>query len=163
VNGTAARPWALAGAVCGLVVAADQAAKAAVEARLVPGEDVDLLGPLGLTLAHNRGVAFGLAGGAGVKLVLLTAATLAVIGFLFSRDPGKPGMWVAVGLLAGGAIGNLADRVRADAVTDFIAVGAWPAFNLADVSITLGVLLLAFLYLREAEQRDDADPEAGGG
>jgi len=163
VNAAAARPWALAGAVCGLVVAADQAAKAAIETRLVLGEDVDVLGPLGLTLSHNRGVAFGLAGGAGVKLVLLTAATLAVIGLLFSRNPGKPGMWVAVGLLAGGAIGNLADRVRADAVTDFIAVGAWPAFNLADVSITLGVLLLVFLYMREAERDDDTEPEAGGG
>ena len=163
MNATAARPWALAGAVCGLVVAADQAAKAAIEARLVPGEDVDVLGPLGLTLSHNRGVAFGLAGGAGVKLVLLTAATLAVIGFFFSRNSGKPGMWVAVGLLAGGAIGNLADRVRADAVTDFIAVGAWPAFNLADISITLGVLLLVFLYRREAAHDGDAEPEAGGG
>jgi signal peptidase II len=122
-----------------------------------------VLGPLGLTLSHNRGVAFGLAGGAGVKLVLLTAATLAVIGFFFSRNSGKPGMWVAVGLLAGGAIGNLADRVRADAVTDFIAVGAWPAFNLADISITLGVLLLVFLYMREAEHDGDAEPEAGGG
>lgn len=163
MNGTAARAWSLAGALCGLVFAVDQAAKAAIEARLVPGEDVDLLGPVGLTLSHNRGVAFGLAGGAGVKLVLLTTVTLVVIGFLFSRNTGKPGMWIAVGLLAGGALGNLADRIRADAVTDFIAIGAWPAFNLADVSITLGVLLLVFLYLREAEQEGRAEPEAGGG
>ncbi len=51
-------------------------------------------------------------------------------------------MWVAAGLLAGGALGNLADRVRADAVTDYIQIGSWPAFNLADVAITAGVLLL---------------------
>jgi signal peptidase II len=156
VSFAAARAWALAGTVCGLVMSADQAAKAAIEAHLVPGEDVGVLGPLELTLSHNRGVAFGLAGGAGVGLVLVTLAALAVIGFLFARNPTRPGMWVAVGLLAGGAGGNLADRIRVDAVTDFIAVGSWPPFNLADVAITAGVLLLVFLYLRDAE-REPAD------
>lgn len=158
-----ARAWALAGAVCGLVFAVDQAAKAAIEAHLVIGQDEEVLGPLELTLSHNRGVAFGLAGGAGVKLVLTTALALGVIGFLFSRNPQRPGMWLAVGLVAGGAVGNLADRIRADAVTDFVVVGSWPAFNLADVSITLGVLLLVCLYFRDAEQEEPAQPEAGGG
>jgi signal peptidase II len=158
-----ARAWSLAGVVCGLVFAADQAAKAAVEAHLVPGQYEEVLGPLELTLSHNRGVAFGLAGGAGVKLVLVTALALGVIGFLFSRDPQRPWMWLAVGLLAGGAVGNLADRIRADAVTDFVAVGSWPAFNLADVAITCGVLLLVFLYLREAEGEEAPEPEAGDG
>ena len=158
-----ARAWSLAGVVCGLVFAADQGAKAAIEANLFAGEDVEVLGPLELTLSHNRGVAFGLAGGAGVKLILLTALALAVIGYLFARNPQRPGMWVAVGLLAGGAIGNLADRIRADAVTDFVVVGAWPAFNLADVSISLGVLLLLYLYLRDGEREEAAAPEAGGG
>jgi signal peptidase II len=162
VSYATARAWALAGVVCGLVFGADQAAKAAIEAHLVPGQFEELLGPLELTLSHNRGVAFGLAGGAGVKLVLTTALALAVIGFLFSRNPQRPGMWLAVGLVAGGAIGNLADRIRADAVTDFIAVGSWPAFNLADVSITLGVLLLVYFYLRDAE-REAPQPEAEGG
>ncbi len=157
------RAWALAGALCGLVFAADQAAKAAVEAHLVPGEDVDGLGPLELTLSHNRGIAFGLAGGAGLKLVLATAVALAVVAYLFARQPRRRGMWIAVGLLAGGAIGNLADRLRADAVTDFVAVGAWPPFNLADVWITLGVLLLVFLYMRDAEPEGPGEPEAGGG
>lgn len=157
------RAWARAGVLCGLVIAADQAAKAAVEAQIVVGEYVEVLGPLELTLSHNRGVAFGLAGGAGVKLVLVTALALAVIGYLFSRNPLRPGMWVAVGLVAGGAIGNLADRIRHDAVTDFIAVGSWPPFNLADVSITIGVVLLVYLYLRDAEREEAAQPEANGG
>jgi signal peptidase II len=144
-----------------LVIAADQAAKAAVEAHIVIGEYVKVLGPLELTLSHNRGVAFGLAGGAGVKLVITTAVALAVIGYLFSRNPLRPGMWVAVGLLAGGALGNLVDRIRADAVTDFIAIGSWPPFNLADVSITLGVLLLLFFYLRDAEREEPAKRDDG--
>jgi signal peptidase II len=143
------RAWRFAGALCGLVVVLDQAAKALIEDRLVPGQHVDVLGPIGLTLSHNSGVAFGLAGGGGTRLVLLAAVALVVVGFLFARNPTRPGMWVAVGLLAGGALGNLADRIRADAVTDYIAIGSWPYFNLADVSVTVGVLLLAFAYVRE--------------
>lgn len=154
------RAWVLAGAVCALVLAADQAAKAAVEAHIVVGEYVEVLGPLELTLSHNTGVAFGLAGGAGVKLVLVTALALAVIGYLFARNPLRPGMWIAVGLLAGGALGNLVDRLRHDAVTDFIAVGSWPPFNLADVSITLGVVLLVLFYLRDAEREERTKRES---
>jgi signal peptidase II len=147
VNGSGARAWRLAGALCGLVIVIDQAAKALIEANLVPGEHVDVLGPLGFTLAHNRGVAFGLASGGGTALVVLTVAALLFVGVLFARNPTRPGMWVAVGLLAGGALGNLADRVRAGAVTDFIDVLSWPPFNLADVAITLGVLVLALSYI----------------
>lgn len=143
------RAWRLAGALCGLVVILDQAAKALIEANLVPGEDVDVIGPLDLTLSHNSGVAFGLASGGGTRLVLVTVLALGVVGYLFSRDPTRPGMWVAAGLLAGGALGNLADRIRVDAVTDYVAIGNWPAFNLADVAVTAGVMLLAFSYVHE--------------
>jgi signal peptidase II len=147
----ATRAWCLTGALCGLVVAADQAAKAAIEHNLVIGQKVDVLGPLRLTLSHNSGIAFGLAGGAGVPLVVITLAALGVVAYLFARDPLRPGMWIATGLLAGGALGNLADRIRADAVTDYIDLPSWPPFNLADMCITVGVLLLVFIYLRDAE------------
>lgn len=143
------RPWRLAGALCGVVVALDQAAKAAVEANLVPGEKIEVLGPLSLTLAHNRGVAFGLADGGGAALVALTVLALLFVGALFASNPARPWMWVAIGLLAGGALGNLADRVRAGEVTDFVDVLSWPPFNLADVAITLGVAAMALSYLRE--------------
>jgi signal peptidase II len=158
-----ARAWCRAGALCGLIVALDQGAKAAIEANLVPGEQVEVIGPLGLTLSHNRGVAFGLAGGAGLRLILFTVIALGVIAFLFARNPTKPWMWVATGMLAGGAVGNLADRIRADAVTDFIDLPPWPPFNLADVSITFGVLLLVFLNLREAERGHEGKGEPEGG
>jgi signal peptidase II len=151
VSPDANRAWRLAGALCAIVVAADQAAKAAVEAHLVPGQEVEVLGPVGLTLSHNRGVAFGIAGGAGATVVLLTLAALALVGIAFARNSTRPLVWPAVGLLAGGALGNLADRVRAGAVTDYVAVGAWPPFNLADAAITIGVVLLALAFLKEAD------------
>lgn len=147
--GGRARAWRLAAVLCAAVVALDQAAKAAVEANLAPGEQVDVLGPLALTLTHNRGIAFGLASDGGALLVALTAAALLLVAALFARDAGRPGMWVAIGLLAGGALGNLADRVRVGEVTDYVDVLAWPPFNLADVAITLGVAALALIYLRE--------------
>lgn len=146
-----ARAWALAGVLCAVVVAGDQAVKGRIEAHLVPGEEIDVLGPLSLTLAHNTGVAFGLAGGAGTGLVLVTLAALALIAYVFGRDPERQGMWVAVGLLAGGALGNLIDRLVAGEVTDYIVVGSWPPFNLADIAITAGVVLMVLIYLREAE------------
>ena len=163
----AARAWSLAGALCGTVLAADQAIKAVVEDHIVPGEVVHVLGPLDLTLSHNRGVAFGLAGGAGAGLVVVTVVALAAVGLLFARRPTRPWMWAAVGLLAGGALSNLGDRVRADAVTDYVKLPAWPPFNLADVAITVGVVLLVLVYLRDAEREKEgvreAEPEGNGG
>ena len=149
MSAAGARAWRRAGALCVLVVALDQVAKALIEDRLVPGEHVDVVGPLGLTLAHNSGVAFGLARGGGAALVALTVAALIFVGVLFTRNPTRPWMWIAVGLLAGGALGNLVDRVRADAVTDYVDFLSWPPFNLADVAVTLGVVILALSYLRE--------------
>lgn len=149
MNGERARAWRFAGALCGLVVALDQAAKAFVERHLVPGQSVEVLGPIELTLSHNSGVAFGLASGGGTRLIVLTVLALAIIGFLFWRNPTRPGMWISAGLLAGGALGNLADRVRADAVTDYVQIGSWPAFNLADIAVTAGVVVLAISYLWE--------------
>jgi signal peptidase II len=146
-SGSAERAWRLAGVLCGLVVAIDQGCKALVEANLYPGEQVDVLGPLTLNLVHNRGIAFGLGGDGGGLLVAFAIVSLVFIGWLFSRDPTRPGMWVAIGLLAGGALGNLADRVRDGAVTDYVDLLSWPSFNLADVAITAGVVLLALSYL----------------
>jgi signal peptidase II len=152
VSDPRSRAWLRAGAVCASVLILDQVAKALVEERIVLGEEVGLLGPLRLTLSHNNGVAFGLAGGGGVGLILVTVAALALVAALFARNPTRPGMWVAFGLIAGGAIGNLVDRVRIGAVTDFIDLPHWPNFNLADMAITAGVLVLALIYLRDAEE-----------
>ena len=146
-----ARAWRLALALCGVIVAIDQGTKAAIEANLVPAERVSVFPGVHLTNVHNEGIAFGLAGGGGAGLIVLTGAALALILALFARNAERPGIWIAVGLLAGGALGNLADRVRIDSVTDFIELPVWPAFNVADVAIVLGVAGLALVFMEEPD------------
>ena len=150
--GARGRAWRLAAALCGLVVVVDQASKAIAEGALVPGERHELVLGIDITNVHNQGVAFGLADGGGAGLVIVTAVALAAVLLFFARHAERPGLWVPVGLLAGGAIGNLADRVRIDAVTDFIDLPLWPPFNLADVAIVAGVVALALIYLGEPAQ-----------
>jgi signal peptidase II len=149
--GGRARAWRLALALCGAIVAVDQGTKAAIEANLVPAERVDVFPGLHLTDVHNEGIAFGLAGGGGTGLVVLTVAALALILVLFARNADRPGIWIPVGMLAGGALGNLADRVRIDAVTDFVDLPLWPAFNIADVAIVLGVAGLALTFIEQPD------------
>jgi signal peptidase II len=146
--------WCWALAVCGLVVAADQGAKAAITASIDRGQEVDL--PLGFHLARvaNHGVAFGFLGGGGPVVVAVTVAALVFVLGWFALNPLRPGLWLAVGLIAGGALGNLADRARSGAVTDFIDPPLWPAFNVADVAITVGAVVLVVVALRP--ERDTA-------
>ena len=143
------RAWLLAGSLGGAVLALDQVVKAVVESELVPGEQIDVLGPVGLTLAHNEGVAFGLAGGGVLPLVAFALLALGFVGYLFARNATVRGLWVAVGLVAGGALGNLVDRLRAGEVTDYVEIGSWPPFNIADIAITAGVAVFALIFLRE--------------
>jgi signal peptidase II len=161
VSRSATRAWWLAAGLCLVVLAADQVVKAIVEHNIVLGERVAVLGPLKLTLSHNDGVAFGIAGGSGLPLIVVTLLALGVVVYLFARDPARPWMWVATGLLAGGAIGNLADRIRLGYVTDFVQLPHWPAFNLGDMAITCGVIVLILIYVREAEQEARDERETG--
>jgi signal peptidase II len=161
---SAGRAWLLAGILCATVIVVDQIAKQIVRSQVVLGEQIDVFGPLGLTQTHNTGVSWGLASGAGAPLVFLMLAALGVIVYLFSQNPTRQGMWVACGLLAGGAIGNLIDRVAAGHVTDFIELPPWPPFNVADVCVTFGVVILVLIYLREGirEERARKQGEKGG-
>lgn len=136
-------------ATCGVVVAADQATKAAVVESLAPGERVDLALGIELTRVTNRGIAFGLLADGRALVLAVTIVTLALIVAWFAAAPERHSLWLGVGLLAGGALGNLADRVRADAVTDFLDPPLWPAFNLADVAITTGVAVLVLTAFAE--------------
>jgi signal peptidase II len=150
LNGAGVTGWRRALAVCGVVVLLDQASKAIVLSSLSPDQHVTLALGFKLTNTANTGLAFGI--GQGQDFVLaVTIVALALVLVWFALDPGRPGLWLAVGLLTGGALGNLADRVRIDAVTDFIDPPLWPAFNVADIAITFGVLTL--LYVLEGPPR----------
>jgi signal peptidase II len=143
----ALRSWGRALITCALVVAADQAAKAAVESALSANEVVHLGLGFQLDLTTNRGLAFGFLSGGETTVMVVTVIALVLVLAGFASDPTRPGLWLAVGLLAGGALGNLADRVRVDAVTDFIDPPLWPAFNLADVAITAGAVVLVLVSM----------------
>jgi signal peptidase II len=80
---------------------------------------------------------------------VVAAVALALLLAWVALRPSAPWMWLAAGLLAGGALGNVVDRVRDGAVTDFLDPPLWPAFNVADVAITIGVAALALSVLRE--------------
>jgi signal peptidase II len=144
--------WRRALAVAGAIVVLDQATKEIAIAELAGRAPVDLVLGFELDYVTNTGIAFGfLDDGAGL-VIAITAATLAVLMAWFAFAPERQGLWLATGLIVGGALGNLADRIRADAVTDFIDPPYWPAFNLADVAITSGVVTLLVVYLRPAER-----------
>jgi signal peptidase II len=132
-------------------VAADQASKALVRSTIERGESVDLILGIELVNLRNRGIAFGLFSDGGAVLVIFAVAALAALLVFFARHRGRPLVWLPTGLLIGGAAGNLIDRAREGAVTDFIDLPLWPAFNLADVAITFGVLTL--LYVLEGPAR----------
>jgi signal peptidase II len=131
------------------VVVADQLSKAIVRASLERGEEVELVLGVALVHARNSGVAFSLLSGGGTLLVVLPLlALVALIAFLVTQSR-RPLVWLPAGLMLGGAAGNLIDRVRDGAVTDFIDLPFWPAFNLADSAITVGVVALIWVLERK--------------
>ena len=132
--------------VCGAVVALDQLTKGLVREHIGRAETVEVLPFLDLENTRNRGIAFGLAGDVSPVLIGIAIGLLvATLAFVMLRGEPRPLVWLPAGLLLGGALGNLIDRIRDGAVTDFIELPNWPTFNLADVSITVGVVLLVLL------------------
>jgi signal peptidase II len=143
-------------ATAAVVVAIDQASKQAAVGSLERGEKVNVFFGVDLTNTRNKGVAFGALEGGGVLVAVLIGVALVLVLGYFAVNAARPLLWLPVGMLVGGALGNLADRAREGAVIDFIDPIAWPAFNLADVSIVVGVAVL--LYLVEGGR--DADRPA---
>jgi signal peptidase II len=132
-------------AACGVVVAIDQGTKALATSLVDRGDRVEVLPFLAFENVRNEGVAFGLGGDISAVVIGATIVLLIVL-LVFLATRTKTGwlIWLPAALLIGGALGNLADRARDGAVIDFIDLPLWPTFNLADVSIVLGVLLLLF-------------------
>jgi signal peptidase II len=132
-------------AAAGTVVALDQGTKQAMTLWLERGERTNVFLGLDLTNARNTGVAFGALEGAGLLVAILIGVSLVLLLAYFGLNAAMPWLWLPVGMLLGGALGNLADRAREGAVIDFIDPVAWPAFNLADAAIVIGVLMLLYV------------------
>jgi signal peptidase II len=151
-------PWALAVLVLALVVAADQLTKRAVERSIVPGEERRLLPGVQLVNTRNHGIAFGALTGSQVVVTILIGVALLALLVYFALHSREALIWLPTGMLVGGAIGNVVDRIRAGSVTDFIKLPlGWPPFNLADASITLGVIALFLVIEHARHQRLRAD------
>jgi signal peptidase II len=138
--------FARAGALAALIVLADRVTKSLVSSSIAPGQQKGFLPGVQLVHVRNTGVAFSLFSGGGVPVLLLTLAAMAALIAYLARRPDRRGLWVPTGLLVGGAVGNLIDRIGSGGVTDFIKLPLWPAFNVADMSITFGVLALLWVF-----------------
>lgn len=138
-------------AVAVIVVALDRITKALVVSGIAVGDVHKFLPGIRLVHVRNAGVAFGFFSGGGAPVLVLTLVALCVLVVYFVLRPSRPLLWLPTGMLIGGAVGNLIDRIATGSVTDFIKLPFWPAFNLADTSITLGVLVL--LYVLEGPRK----------
>jgi signal peptidase II len=134
-----------------VVLALDQATKLLVDGSIARGDSEDLVLGIRLVNVRNTGVAFSSLQGAGPVIGVIVAVALAALLFYFARHASKPLIWLPTGMLLGGALGNVVDRIREGAVIDFIKVfDFWPAFNVADSAITIGVLLLLWVMERRS-------------
>lgn len=140
--------------VLGLSFAADQISKTVVRRTMSLGQSIPILGPyLAITYWENPGGAFGLFPGA-IWVFVITSVLSIAFGIFGRRylQPLGPLSEISLGLLSGGAMGNLIDRLRFATVTDFIDFKVWPVFNLADTCVVTGAGLLALLVLRHEKR-----------
>lgn len=136
------------------VLALDLLVKALVRSGIEQGERRDLIGGvLRLTHVENEGVAFGRLSGSPVLVALVVGGALIALVVYTGMHLDVPGIWLPTGLLLGGAAGNLVDRLARGHVTDYLKLPNWPAFNVADVCITLGVVTLLLVVERDARRR----------
>jgi signal peptidase II len=148
-----ASQWAGLGAVVLAAIAADQLTKLIVSSQLEFDESLHVVGPFSIHHVQNSGIAFGLFASATAVVTALTAIAVAWMLLYFARSGARhPVLPVALGLLIGGSTSNLIDRVRLGHVTDFLDLRYWPAFNLADSFIVIGVAIL-FVALMLGETR----------
>ncbi|MDX6705979.1 MAG: signal peptidase [Solirubrobacteraceae bacterium] len=138
-----------AGLVLLVVLVADQAVKGLVTSSLDGGETRDIVLGIKLVNVRNTGVAFGQLQNGGVIVSVFIALALFALVVYFTRHAGRPLIWLPTGMLLGGALGNIVDRIREGAVVDFVKLPYWPAFNVADAAITIGVVMLLFVIERD--------------
>jgi len=149
--------WLALAAIAVAAVVADQVTKHVVAANLRLGEGLHVVGSFTIRHVENSGIAFGLFSNATPAVIAVTAIAIAWMLVYFARSGARhPVLPVALGLVIGGSVSNLADRIRLGHVTDFLDFTYWPAFNLADSFICVGVLILLLTLVR-------ADREPGRG
>jgi signal peptidase II len=155
---------AFTAALAATVVAVDQASKFVVRANMPqPGMSVPVIGDLlRITFTRNVGAAFGMLPGGRVAFIIVSVVAVCVIaGYAIRRRPDRPWLIVALGLVAGGAIGNLIDRAYFGWVTDFIQIPFdFPVFNVADSSTVVGVAMLVWWLLFGPYATPSAECEA---
>ncbi len=140
---SALRAWLLVALVAGIVIVLDRLSKHAIEHSVVPGEEQRFLPGVELVNTRNQGVAFGFLPGSHLAVTILIGIALLVLLAYFALHTRMRLIWLPTGMLIGGALGNVIDRLRHGAVTDFIKLPlGWPPFNLADSSITIGIVIL---------------------
>ena len=133
--------------VLAVVLALDQLTKWLITSNMAAGESIPAEGFIRLTYVRNTGVAFGLFQDQGIILAIVPFLAVAAMIWLYRSSPMPPiFMRAALGLQMGGAIGNLIDRLRLGFVVDFVDVGPWPVFNVADSSIVVGIAVLAWYF-----------------
>jgi signal peptidase II len=141
------------------VLISDQATKALVWLRLGPGGDQEMIpvipGVLRFLYVENTGAAFGILQGRSILLAVLAVVVVLALAIYFRRLIAESSWFaVALGLLFGGALGNILDRVQHGFVIDFIDFPYWPTFNLADSAITTGVIILGIFLLKRDQRRE---------
>ena len=140
-----ARAWRLAGITAAAILLVDQGSKQIVVHSLARGERHRFFLGVDIVNVRNTGIAFGALSGGGLVVTLLTIAAVVSLLVYFARHATKPLLWLPVGAVVGGAAGNFADRIRTGAVVDFIDPRLWPAFNVADSCVVVGVLILLWV------------------
>jgi signal peptidase II len=145
--------WLSLAAIALSAVVGDQVTKHVVASNLTLGESLHVVGPFSIRHVENSGIAFGLFSSATAAVIVVTTIAVGWMLVYFARSGARhPVLPVALGLVIGGSVSNLADRVRLGFVTDFLDFRYWPAFNLADSFIVIGVgILLVALLLAERE------------
>jgi len=150
--------WLALLAVAAAAIVADQLTKQVIARTLTVGESVDIVGPFSIHHVENSGIAFGLFSSRTTFVIAITAIAVGWMVWFFARSGRRhPVLPVALGFVLGGSIANLIDRVRLGHVTDFLDLEAWPAFNLADTFIVVGVAVL-FGTLVLADRRNADAP-----
>lgn len=155
---TMARWWRF-GVLAALVLVADQITKLIIRGTLEPRERIDVFPGFEISRVANEGIAFGLFPGRQAIVAVLTVLALCAIAVALAGLVARNAtVAVGAGLLVGGSLGNLIDRLVHGAVTDFLDFSRWPAFNVADCGITIGAVLIVVGLMADAEGGDDDEP-----